>query len=258
MKGFSMWRNDSGLSGKSIVVTGAAGGIGSALIHGFAQAGAHVLLIDMPGKSLQEISDGLPGSGHKWMEIDLSDLSQHALIFETAQSMAPFSALAHCAAVSRRRADVDDVTEADWDIQLDTNLKTTFFLNRAARTSFRSQKSIGSIINFVSQAWWSGGYGGSVVYAASKGGVVSLTKGLARAFAADGVRVNAISPGGVDTPMMVADQTPEALAKFVSMIPLGRLANPEELVGAVLFLASDASSYVTGTVMNVSGGQLMY
>ena len=226
MKGFSMWRNDSGLSGKSIVVTGAAGGIGSALIHGFAQAGAHVLLIDMPGKSLQEISDGLPGSGHKWMEIDLSDLSQHALIFETAQSMAPFSALAHCAAVSRRRADVDDVTEADWDIQLDTNLKTTFFLNRAARTSFRSQKSIGSIINFVSQAWWSGGYGGSVVYAASKGGVVSLTKGLARAFAADGVRVNAISPGGVDTPMMVADQTPEALAKFVSMIPLGRLANP--------------------------------
>lgn len=253
-----MWRNDSGLSGKSIVVTGAAGGIGSALIHGFAQAGAHVLLIDMPGKSLQEISDGLPGSGHKWMEIDLSDLSQHALIFETAQSMAPFSALAHCAAVSRRRADVDDVTEADWDIQLDTNLKTTFFLNRAARTSFRSQKSIGSIINFVSQAWWSGGYGGSVVYAASKGGVVSLTKGLARAFAADGVRVNAISPGGVDTPMMVADQTPEALAKFVSMIPLGRLANPEELVGAVLFLASDASSYVTGTVMNVSGGQLMY
>ena len=258
MKGFSMWRNDSGLSGKSIVVTGAAGGIGSALIHGFAQAGAHVLLIDMPGKSLQEISDGLPGSGHKWMEIDLSDLSQHALIFETAQSMAPFSALAHCAAVSRRRADVDDVTEADWDIQLDTNLKTTFFLYRAARTSFRSQKSIGSIINFVSQAWWSGGYGGSVVYAASKGGVVSLTKGLARAFAADGVRVNAISPGGVDTPMMVADQTPEALAKFVSMIPLGRLANPEELVGAVLFLASDASSYMTGTVMNVSGGQLMY
>lgn len=258
MKGLSMWRNDSGLSGKSVVVTGAAGGIGRALIHGFAQAGAHVLLIDMPGKSLQEISDGLPGSGHKWMEIDLSDLSQHALIFETAQSMAPFAALAHSAAVSRRRTDVDDVTEADWDIQLDTNLKTTFFLNRAARTSFRSQKSTGSIINFVSQAWWSGGYGGSVVYAASKGGVVSLTKGLARAFAADGVRVNAISPGGVDTPMMVADQTPEALAKFVSMIPLGRLANPEELVGAVLFLASDASSYVTGTVMNVSGGQLMY
>jgi NAD(P)-dependent dehydrogenase (short-subunit alcohol dehydrogenase family) len=258
MKGLSMWRNDSGLSGKSVVVTGAAGGIGSALVRGFAQAGAHVLLIDLQGKSLQEISEKLPGTGHQYLEIDLSDLSQHALIFETAQSMAPLAAVAHSAAVSRRRADVDDVTEADWDIQIDTNLKTTFFLNRAARTSFRSHKSTGSIINFVSQAWWSGGYGGSVVYAASKGGVVSLTKGLARAFAADGVRVNAISPGGVDTPMMVADQTPEALAKFVSMIPLGRLADPEELVGAVLFLASDASSYVTGTVMNVSGGQLMY
>ncbi|CAB4339561.1 unannotated protein [freshwater metagenome] len=253
-----MWRNDAGLSGKSVVVTGAAGGIGSAVVQGFAQAGAHVLLIDMPGKSLKQMCQGLPGLGHNYLEIDLSDLSGHSLIFETAQSMAPLAALAHCAAVSRRRADVDDVTEADWDIQLDTNLKTTFFLNRAARTSFKKHKSAGSIINFASQAWWSGGFGGSVVYAASKGGVVSLTKGLARAFAADRVRVNAVSPGGVDTPMMVADQTPEALANFVSMIPVGRLANPEELVGAVLFLASDSSSYVTGTVMNVSGGQLMY
>lgn len=253
-----MWRNDAGLGGKSVVVTGAAGGIGSAIAQGFAQAGARVLLVDVKGKSLQEIIETLPGTAHRCLEIDLSDLSIHASIFETAQSMAPLAALAHCAAVSRRRADVDDVTEADWDIQLDTNLKTTFFLNRAARNSFRTHASAGSIINFASQAWWSGGYGGSVVYAASKGGVVSLTKGLARAFAADRVRVNAISPGGVDTPMMVADQTPEALANFVSMIPLGRLANPEELVGAVLFLASDSSSYVTGTVMNVSGGQLMY
>ena len=72
------------------------------------------------------------------------------------------------------------------------------------------------------------------------------------------MRVNAVSPGGVDTQMMVGNQTPEALAGFVSMIPLGRLATPEELAGPVIFLASDASSYITGAVLNVSGGQLMY
>lgn len=85
-----------------------------------------------------------------------------------------------------------------------------------------------------------------------------MTKGLARSFAPDGIRVNAVAPGGVDTLMMTGNQSPEQLASFVSMIPLGRLAAPEEMVGPVIFLASQASSYVTGTVANVSGGQLMY
>ena len=97
-----------------------------------------------------------------------------------------------------------------------------------------------------------------MVYAASKGGVVSMTKGLARSFAPDGVRVNSVSPGGVDTSMMLGGMTEEGLKAFVAMIPMGRLAEPEEMVGAVLFLASDAASFVTGTVVNVSGGQLMY
>lgn len=253
-----MWRNDSGLAGKSVVVTGAAGGIGRSVVKGFAEAGAHVLLVDIPGAPLSEILDGLPGSGHKIYEADLSNLSTHLAIFDTAQKMASLAALAHCAAVLRRRDSVDEITEDDWDFQVDTNLKATFFLNRTARDSFRSAGTKGSIVNFSSQGWWTGGFGGSVVYAASKGGVVSMTKGLARSFAPDGVRVNAVSPGGVDTQMMVGNQTPEVLKGFVSMIPMGRLAEPDELVGAVIFLASEAASYITGTVLNVSGGQLMY
>jgi NAD(P)-dependent dehydrogenase (short-subunit alcohol dehydrogenase family) len=162
------------------------------------------------------------------------------------------------AAVLVRRATVDDVTEEDWDLQHDVNLKATFFFNRAAQHAFIAQGSGGSIVNFTSQGWWTGGFGGSVVYAASKGGIVSLTRGLARSFAPSGVRVNAVSPGGVDTPMMRSGMTDEAMAGFVSMIPLGRLAEPNELAGSVLFLASDASRYLTGTVINVSGGQLMY
>jgi NAD(P)-dependent dehydrogenase (short-subunit alcohol dehydrogenase family) len=103
----------------------------------------------------------------------------------------------------RRRSTVDEVTEEDWDLQIVVNLKATFFLNRTARDSFLAAGAKGSIINFSSQGWWSGGYGGSVVYAASKGGVVSMTKGLARSFALEGIRVNSVSPGGVDTSMMV-------------------------------------------------------
>jgi len=114
------------------------------------------------------------------------------------------------------------------------------------------------IVNFTSQGWWTGGFGGSVVYAASKGGVTTLTKGLARSFAPSGVRVNAVSPGGVDTPMMNEGMSEEAMAAFLAMVPLGRVAQTDELAGAVLFLASDAASFVTGSVINVSGGQLMY
>lgn len=246
-----MWRNDSGLIGKSVVVTGAAGGIGKEVAAGFAEAGAHVLAVDLPGA-------GLENSGHQFLETDLTILTNHDEIFRRAQNIAPLAALAHCAAVLRRRNTVDEVTEEDWDLQIDVNLKATFFLNRSAYHSFRAAKTKGSIINFSSQGWWTGGFGGSVVYAASKGGIVSMTRGLARSFAHDGVRVNAVAPGGVDTTMLREGQDEAAMKNFISMIPMGRLAQPNEMVGAVIFLASDASSYMTGTLLNLSGGQLMY
>ena len=158
------WRSDSGLSGKSVVVTGAAGGIGSEVAIAFSQAGAKVLAVDIPGAPLSQLLTKFKGSGHEIMEADLSDLSLHASIFAKAQSMAPFAALAHCAAVLRRRATVDDVTEEDWDIQIDINLKATFFLNRSAYHSFRSAKTPGSIVNFSSQGWQSGGFGAGCLY----------------------------------------------------------------------------------------------
>ncbi len=252
------WRNDSGLIGKSVVVTGGAGGIGSAVARGFAEAGSKVLLVDTPSAPLEQTLATLSGSGHKIFPFDLLNFSNQHEIFKKAAEAAEVVALAHCAAVLRRRSTVDEVTEEDWDVQIDVNMKATFFLNRTARDHFKKNGTKGSIVNFSSQGWWTGGFGGSVVYAGSKGGVVSMTKGLARSFAPDGIRVNAVSPGGVDTLMMTGNQSAEQLASFVSMIPLGRLATPEEMVGPVIFLASQASSFVTGTVANVSGGQLMY
>jgi len=178
-------------------------------------------------------------------------------LFTAARDLAPLAVLVHLAAVLRRQ-EVEEVTEEDWDLQHDVNIKATFFLNREAHRAFRAQQTPGAIVNFTSQGWWTGGVAGSVVYAASKGGVVSLTRGLARAFAPDDVRVNAVSPGGVDTQMMRDGLTEEDMARFAADVPLGRLAQPDELAGIVLFLSSDAASFVTGAVVNVSGGQLMY
>ncbi|CAN5622627.1 SDR family NAD(P)-dependent oxidoreductase [soil metagenome] len=252
------WRNDSGLTGRSVVVTGAAGGIGRSVTRAFAEAGAHVIAVDIPGSPVVDLAASLPGGPHVGLPIDLLDLGAHASIFSRANELAPLAALAHLAAVLRRVSSIDEVTEEDWDTQFDVNLKVTFFLDRAANAAFRAAGTPGAIVNFTSQGWWTGGFGGSVVYNASKGGVVTLTKGLARSFAADGVRVNAVAQGGVDTQMMNEGMSPEAMASFLAMVPLGRLAQTDELAGAVLFLASDAASFITGSVVNVSGGQLMY
>jgi len=116
----------------------------------------------------------------------------------------------------------------------------------------------GRIINFTSQGWQSGGFGGSVAYAASKGGIVSMTRGLARSLAKDRITVNAVSPGAADTSMMRSGMDDAALAATVAQIPLGYMAQPSQLAGAVLFLASDHADYVTGATINVSGGWLMY
>jgi NAD(P)-dependent dehydrogenase (short-subunit alcohol dehydrogenase family) len=252
------WRNDEGLIGRVVVVTGAGGGIGKAVCQALDQAGAKVFAVDISDAAVASALGAMSGEGHDGLALDLSEISAYDRLVEQARQGGELAALVHCAAVLVRRDTVDEVTEEDWDLQHTINLKATFFLNRAVQHAFVDQGTGGSIVNFTSQGWWTGGFGGSVVYSASKGGVVSLTRGLARSFAPSGVRVNAVSPGGVDTSMLRSGSTDEALAGFIAMIPLGRLAQPSELAGAVLFLASDASQYVTGAVLNVSGGQIMY
>jgi NAD(P)-dependent dehydrogenase (short-subunit alcohol dehydrogenase family) len=219
-----------------------------------------VAVVDVDRARCDEVLAGLPApERHLAIGADLADLAAHEGVLRSAlDAFGRLDVLAHLAAVLRRRATIDDVTEEDWDAQLDVNLKATFFLDRCAARLFREQGRGGRIINFTSQGWWTGGFGGSVVYAASKGGVVSLTRGLARTLAADGITVNAVSPGAADTSMMRDGASEEDLASFLRMVPLGRMAQPDELSGIVLFLASDHASYITGATVNVSGGQLMY
>ena len=249
----------AGLQGRGVLVTGAAGGIGAAVAHCFAETGARVVLCDLPGTPLNELLASLPGKGHDAAAFDVLDIdAHHEMITAADRASGGLVALANLAAVIRRRHDLVSISEADWDAQLDVNLKAAFFLNRAFAEHLRLASRQGSIVNFSSQGWWTGGYGGSVVYNAAKGGVVSMTRGLARSYATHGIRVNAVAPGLIDTPMLRDDMTEESLARLVDQVPQGRLGVPAEVAPSVVFLASDHARYITGATLNISGGFLMY
>jgi NAD(P)-dependent dehydrogenase (short-subunit alcohol dehydrogenase family) len=201
----------------------------------------------------------MEGGPHVALAADLRPVAGHSrLIASVADALGGIDVLVQTAAVLRRRPSMFDVSEDDWDFQHDVNLKAAFFLAQAAARVMRDQGTGGRIINFTSQGWQSGGFGGSVAYAATKGGVVSMTRGMARTLAKEKITVNAVSPGAADTAMMRSGMDDAALAATVAQIPLGYMAAPSELAGTVLFLASDHAGYITGATINVSGGWLMY
>jgi NAD(P)-dependent dehydrogenase (short-subunit alcohol dehydrogenase family) len=243
----------------SFIVTGAATGIGAATARRLADDGALIVGIDVDAERLEAVISALPGEGHRWLATDLRDLAGHDALVQTAVATADrFAGMAHLAAVLRRRDTVDDVTEEDWDTQVDVNLKATFFLNRAVGRALIAQGKGGAIVNFTSQAWNTGGFGGAVVYAATKGGVVSMSRGLARTYAPHAIRVNTVAPGFVETEMMLDGLSDGQIEDFRAMVPLGRMAVAEELASTVSFLLGEDSRYVTGATLNVTGGQLMY
>ncbi len=255
----SDWSLGAGLKGQGVVVTGAAGGIGRAVAFAFAAVGARVMAVDMDEGAVTEIAGALPGAGHFGVAADLRQLDSHGDLLAAAESrLGPVRALAHVAAVLRRRSDIDDVSEADWDLQIDTNLKATFFLCRAVADAMAARGGPGSVITFSSQGWWTGGFGGSVVYNAAKGGIVTLTRGLARVYGPSGVTCNSVAPGQVRTPMLLDALDPAVLKTMTESTPLGRVAEPEEIAPLVVFLASDHARFITGATINISGGMLMY
>ena len=253
------WSVGAGLEGKGVIVTGASGGIGRAVTRAFDTTGARVMAVDLDQAKLDELVAGLTGRGHIGVAADLRLISSHDGLVERARrELGNLYVLANLAAVLRRRSSLDEITEDDWDLQHDVNLKSAFFLCRAAGRAMIAQGRGGRIITFESQAWWTGGFGGSVVYAASKGGIVSMTRGLARTLGPHHITVNAVSPGQVNTPMLMTDLAPEMYEAMKQQTPLGNVAEPEELAGTVVFLASNHARYITGATINVSGGFLMY
>src|SRR6266851_1307837 len=251
------WSVGAGLEGKGVIVTGAAGGIGRKVAEAFATTGARVMAVDLEQNAVEAVVIGMEGEGHIAVGADLRNLAVHdALVNRARDELGSLYVLAHLAAVLRRRYNIDEVTEEDWDFQVDLNLKASFFLCRAAARVMREQGRGGRIITFTSQGWWTGGFGGSVVYNTAKGGIVTMTRGMARTYGPHHITVNAVSPGQVNTPMLMTGLAPELYEAMKQQTPLGYIAEPEDLAGPVVFLASDHARYITGATINVSGGFL--
>ena len=240
-------------------MTGATGGIGREVAKAFASAGAKVMLVDVEEAHCQQLAGELDGTGHSYRAVDLSRVADHEELVEVArQSLGEIYALVHLAAVLRRQAQIGDVTEQDWDLQVDTNLKATFFLCRAAAEAMVRQGGGGRVVTFTSQGWWTGGFGGSVVYNATKGGIVTMTRGLARTYGKHNITFNSIAPGQVRTKMLLTGLDPQVLEAMTQATPLGRIAEPAEIAGLAVFLASRHAGFITGATINITGGFLMY
>lgn len=241
----------------TVLVTGAAHGIGRATAALLVARGARVVACDIDEPGLTALAANAPDS-IRTLAVDLRDVSGFADLIERARAaFGSLNGLINVAGVIVRRNDLDTVTEADWDLQHDVNLKAPFFLARAFRAGAVRAGETGSIVLFSSQSWSTGGFGGTVAYAASKGGVVSLTRGLARTFAPDGIRVNCVAPGFIETGMMDGISA-DSLSSLIEQVPLGRLGEPDEVASGAVFLVSPEASYITGATLNISGGQLMY
>ncbi len=252
------WSLGAGLQDQAVLVTGAASGIGKATAQTMASLGARVAALDRQ-ETVRDVVSELDGPGpHLSVVFDLADFgSMPAMVAQAEARLGPLWALAHVAAYLRRKQ-LEDVTEEDWDAQHDVNLKGSFFLNKAVGEAMIATGRGGRIINFTSGSWLTGPVHESHVYVASKGGVVSMTRGFARAYGPHNILVNCVSPGQIDTPMQHLDMPPEMVAAGIAQCPLGRLGDPEELAAVVAFLTSTHAGFVSGATINVSGALLMY
>jgi 3-oxoacyl-[acyl-carrier protein] reductase len=243
------------LSGRRLLVTGAGGGIGGAVAEAALRQGARVALADIDLERAEAAAAALGGAraGALALRLDVSRPAEvAAVIEEVAGRHGGLDVLVNNAGICPR-IPIDDIREADFDRIVGVNLKGTFFACQAAAAVMRRQQS-GVIVNVSSIGARTGGFVASSVYSATKAGIVALTKSFARALAPF-ARVNAIAPGVVDTEMMRLPA--EQVAGIVAQVPLGRLGRPEEIAAAIVFLASDASSYLTGATLDCNGGWVM-
>jgi NAD(P)-dependent dehydrogenase (short-subunit alcohol dehydrogenase family) len=244
------------LDGRIALITGGGSGIGEGIAHGMAKAGARVLVADMNGAAAERVVQALGGDAVAYT-LDVTDRDAcDALAAAIRRDVGAISVLVNNAGIIRRGKVDDARTRADWDATMAVNLDgpynmTTAFLSQLTETK-GAVINIGSVQSFVALP-------NSAAYTTSKGGVRALTKALAIELSPLGVRVNAIGPGLIATPLNAsARQNPDYMRNFQNRIPLGRIGEPADIAGPAVFLASDLARYVTGVTLPVDGGFLAY
>jgi 3-oxoacyl-[acyl-carrier protein] reductase len=243
------------LAGRVALVTGAGSGIGRAIAVRFAEEGADIATIDMNEATAAKTAAAVGALGRRAVAVraDVSRSSDvEAAVAKAESTLGPITVLVNNAGLTRDKT-IRNLTESDWDLVLDIHLKGTFLCTKAVAARMREHGRGGAIVNLSSISAKIGNFG-QANYASAKAGIVALTKVTAREYARYGVRANAIQPGMIDTPMTQA-LTEEHRAQSVAETPLGRLGRPEEVAAVALFLASDLASYVTGAVIEVTGGR---
>lgn len=241
------------MSKQVAIVTGGAQGIGLGLTRALLNAGYRVAMFDLNGEAMDQLvaeagaqADSLMGA-----KVDVTHAEQvNAAVAQVAARWKTPDLLVNNAGLTRDKRLVN-LTESDWDLVLDVNLKSQFLCAKAVVPGMIEQ-GFGRIVNISSRAWL-GGFG-QANYSAAKGGVISLTRTLAIELAKHGITANAIAPGAIDTPIL-APLSDEQRAKIMSTIPVGRIGKPDDIAHAVLMFADPNASYITGQTLYVCGGR---
>ncbi|MDP8305809.1 MAG: 3-oxoacyl-[acyl-carrier-protein] reductase [Candidatus Chlorobium antarcticum] len=242
--------------GKIAVITGAARGIGQAIAWNLAKEGADIVLCDIKEEWLAETAEGIKKAGRKvWcFELNVTDTDAVQKAFtDIADTTGRIDILVNNAGITRDGL-LMRMSEEDWDAVLSVNLKGTFACTKAVSRIMMKQRS-GSIVNIASIIGLMGN-AGQANYAASKGGVISFTKSVAKELASRNIRVNAVAPGFISSKMTDA-LSEDVRQKMLEAIPLSRFGSPNDVADVVSFLAGDRSAYITGEVINISGGMVM-
>ena len=252
--------NSFDLTGKVALVTGAGSGIGKATAIALAEAGAAVAINYHRNEAgAESAKQQILAAGGRAITIQ-ADVTKsadvRAMVEKTVAEFGPVDILVNNAGSLVERLRLLELTEEKWDAVIDLNLKSAFLCSQAVAASMIERRT-GAIINVTSIAGRNGGALGSIHYSTAKGGMITLTKGLAKELALHGVRVNGVSPGVIDTPFHEQFSSPEAMKNFTNIIPLGRVGKSEEVGQTVVYLASEASSFVIGENIEINGGMLM-
>ena len=245
-------------AGRVAIVTGAGQGIGRAIAERFAADGAAVVVSDIREATARETADGITEAGGRGLAV-VADVTKaadaDALAAAALEAFGSIDVLVNNAGILRSTR-AAEVTPEEWHLVVDANLTGAFLCARACHAGLKASAH-GRIVNMASMAGRATSTLGGVHYTTAKAGVLGLTRHLAREWARDGITVNALSPGIVDTPMVRGSTDEARMAAVLASIPLGRLAEPSEIASLVCFLASDEAAYITGANVDIHGGELI-